>query len=57
MRPRSLWRETDVLLRLIGSALWPDLPIKACLHRWNHFQGDLAERRCDRVPRVNRLLS
>lgn len=57
MLPRSHWRETDVLLRLLASALWPALSIEACLQRWSDFQSDLAERKRNRVPRIASLLS
>jgi hypothetical protein len=57
MRLRSRWRETNLLLRLIDSALWPPLPIEDCLRRWSTFQLDLAERRRNRRPRIENLLS
>jgi hypothetical protein len=57
MPQRSRWREADMLLRLIASALWPALSIEACLQRWADFQSDLAERKRRRVPRIDRLLS
>jgi hypothetical protein len=57
MPQRSRWREADVLLRLLASALWPSLSIEACLQQWSDFQSDLAERKRNRVPRIDELLS
>jgi hypothetical protein len=44
------------LLRLIKSALWPELLIADCLNHWATIQLDLAERRRDRRPRIETLL-
>ena len=57
MRLRSRWRETNLLLRLIDSALWPPLLIEDCLEQWSTLQLDLAERRRNRRPRIENLLS
>ena len=45
------------MLRLIKSALWPELLIADCLKNWATIQFDLAERRRNRQPRIARLLS
>jgi hypothetical protein len=45
------------LLRLIKSALWPELLIVDCLKNWPALQLDLAERRRNRRPRIESLLS
>jgi hypothetical protein len=40
----------------MASALWPPLDIKGCLERWHTFQFDLAERKRNRMPRIENLL-
>ena len=46
-----------MLLSLMCRAVWPPLRIEECLKNWNTIQRDLAERRRDRMPRINSLLS
>ena len=54
-RHRSQWRETDVLLRLVASSIWPPLSINDCLENWKTIQSDLSERPRNRVPQTQRL--
>ena len=56
-RPRSFWREGEVLLNLLRDTLWPKLSIKDCLENWTTIQCDLSEGHRNRVPRIKALLS
>lgn len=54
---RSLWRESNVLLFLLLSAIRPALSIEKCLLSWSKFQEALAERDRKRKPQIAILLS